>query len=181
MVDDVLAASPRLGTVRLLAVDGPSGAGKSTVAGAAAAELRSRGVEIALVPTDAFATWDDPVSWWPRLAGGVLDPLAAGRVGRYRALSWANGVPQPGELVTVGVTEVLIVEGVSAGRASVQPLLSHLCWVAGPDRSARLHRSVARDGPAHRANLGRWQAFEIGWFGVDRPDRRAHSWLHSSG
>jgi hypothetical protein len=119
------------------------------------------------VSTDAFATWDDPVGWWPRLVDGVLKPLAAGVEGAYRRMDWSSGVPRPGELVRVTVADVLVVEGVSSGRASVRPLLSHLCWVSGGPEAERLARSVARDGEASRAELGRWQRFERGWFAVD--------------
>ncbi len=153
--------------MRLLAVDGPSGAGKSTLASEVVAGLRARGCRTELVSTDAFATWDDPVGWWPRLVEGVLKPLAAGVEGGYRRTDWSSGVPQPGELVRVTAADVLVLEGVSSGRASVRPLLSHLCWISGGTEAERLARSVARDGEASRAELGRWQRFERGWFAVD--------------
>jgi hypothetical protein len=153
--------------VRVLAVDGPSGAGKSTLAGEVAAGLRSRGCRVEVVSTDAFATWDDPVGWWPRLVEGVLRPLADGVAGAYRRTDWSNGVPRPGELVQVTVPDVLVLEGVSSGRASARPLLSCLCWISGGTDAERLARSVARDGAAARAELERWQRFERGWFAVD--------------
>ena len=153
--------------MRLLAIDGPSGAGKSTLAAHVVAELTARGCRAALVSTDAFATWDDPVSWWPRLVDGVLRPLAAGRPGTYRRMDWTTGVPRPGELVRVAVPDVLVLEGVSSGRTSVRPLLSHLCWLSGGSAAERLTRTVARDGEAARAELGRWQRFERGWFAAD--------------
>jgi hypothetical protein len=167
LIDSVLSAPPRLGRVRLLAIDGPSGAGKSTFASQVVDELRGRQVNAALVSTDAFATWDDPVSWWPRLVEGVLAPLQAGNAGTYRRVDWSSGEPRPGELVRVDVPEVLVVEGVSSGRTSVRPLLSWLCWLDGGDSGARLARSVARDGEASRNDLRRWQRFEQGWFAVD--------------
>jgi hypothetical protein len=153
--------------VRVLAIDGPSGAGKSTLAARVVAGLRARGCRTALVGTDAFATWDDPVAWWPRLVDGVLRPLADGVAGAYRRMDWTTGVPRPGELVEVAVPDVLVLEGVSSGRTSVRALLSHLCWVSGPPEAARLARVVTRDGEAARAALARWQRFERGWFAVD--------------
>lgn len=157
----------------MLAIDGPSGAGKSTLAAQVVAGLRARGCRTELVSTDAFATWDDPVSWWPRLLDGVLRPLAAGRPGAYRRMDWTTGVPRPGALVRVAVPDVLVLEGVSSGRASARPLLSHLCWVDGGSAAARLARTVARDGAAARAELARWQRFEHGWFAVDGPSAAA--------
>lgn len=173
LVDEIvgmtLAAPPRLGGVRLVSVDGPSGAGKSTLA----RRLFAAFTNVALVSTDDFATWDDPVAWWSRLDKGVLRPLADGRLGRYQRIQWPNGVPRPGEWVTVDVPDVLVLEGVSAGRRSVQDRLSCLVWVDFADAPARLARSVRRDGEASRAYLSRWQEFEAGWFAVDAPAARA--------
>ncbi|SED79675.1 hypothetical protein SAMN04489727_9447 [Amycolatopsis tolypomycina] len=153
--------------MRVLAIDGPSGAGKSTLATQVVDGLTARGCRAALVSTDAFATWDDPVAWWPQLVDGVLRPLAAGVAGAYRQVDWTTGVPRPGELVRVAVPDVLVLEGVSSGRTSARPLLSHLCWLEGGSAAARLARTVARDGAAARAELARWQRFERGWFAVD--------------
>jgi hypothetical protein len=153
--------------VRLVAVDGPSGSGKSTVAGELVAELDRRGVRSTVVPTDHFATWVDPASWWPRLVEGVLTPVAGGEAGRYRRNDWSTGVPRPGDWVEVAVPEVLIVEGVSSGRRSVRPVLSCLAWVEVTPPSARLELSVTRDGADTRMDFVRWQAFEQGWFAVD--------------
>ena len=172
MVDGLLAGPPRLGPVRLLAIDGPSGAGKSTVAAELAAALGAT-----IVPTDHFATWTDPVSWWPRLVDGVLDPLRRGEPGRYRRMDWSGGVPRQGDEVTVAVPAVLILEGVSAGRYSVRPSLNFLAWVDAPDPAARLARAVARDGEHDRAALLAWQRFESGWFAVDGTAAAAYAHL----
>ncbi|WP_255638525.1 uridine kinase [Amycolatopsis sp. DSM 110486] len=158
----------------MLAIDGPSGAGKSTLAEAVVAEL---GTRAALVSTDAFATWDNPVAWWPQLERGVLEPLSAGRAGEYRRVDWTSGEPRPGELVTVGVPGVLVLEGVSSGRRSMRPRLSHLCWIEGGTAAERLERAVARDGEASRAHLRRWQLFEQGWFAVDGTPESAQTRL----
>ncbi|MEC3975135.1 uridine kinase [Amycolatopsis sp. H20-H5] len=156
-------------------MDGPSGAGKSTLAAAVSAELRAHGVRAGLIGTDDFATWDDPVSWWPRLVRGVLTPLSAGRAGGYRRMDWPGGQPRLGAFVAVEVPEVLILEGVSAGRRSVRPVLSQLHWVDGPAPPTRLKRVVSRDGEAAREELRRWQLFERGWFAVDGTREAADS------
>jgi uridine kinase len=154
--------------VKLIAVDGPSGAGKTTVARAMAEEMGAT-----VVPTDHFATWDDPVAWWPRLLDGVLDPLARGEPGRYRRMDWSEGWPRLGEWVTVEPADVLVVEGVSAARRSIASRLHLAIWVDGPGEAERLERAVARDGEASRAHLRRWQLFERGWFAVDDTRARA--------
>lgn len=163
LAGEILAAPARLGDVRLVAVDGPSGSGKSSFADQLVAELP----DAALVRTDDFATWDDPVSWWPRLVDGVFLPLSQGRPGRYRRTEWADGHPHPGRHVTVRVPRILLVEGVSAGRRSIRPRLSYLVWCEVPDHTERLARAVTRDGADSRQNLTNWQAFEAGWFAVD--------------
>jgi hypothetical protein len=50
-------------TTRVVAIDGHGGAGKSTLAKRLAKELG--GAQI--VETDDFASWDNPLNWWPRL------------------------------------------------------------------------------------------------------------------
>ncbi|MBB5807060.1 uridine kinase [Saccharothrix ecbatanensis] len=154
--------------MRLVAVDGPSGSGKSTYAASLAQESGA-----AVVPTDHFATWTDPVSWWPRLLADVLEPLWHGRAARYRRVDWTGGLPKPGPWVTVPASNVLIIEGVSAARRSIAPRLDEAIWVELPDPEERLRRAVARDGEASRKHLERWQAFERGWFAVDGTKARA--------
>ncbi|MGH3760047.1 uridine kinase family protein [Actinophytocola sp.] len=146
----------------LVAIDGPSGSGKSSLADELAAYLGAT-----IVRTDDFATWDDPVAWWPRLREGVLKPLARGRAGRYTRTEWTGGMPRPGEIITVNPPKVLLLEGVSAGRRSIRPALSALVWCEVPDRAERLARAVARDGESSRKPLAAWQKFEDGWFAVD--------------
>ena len=158
-----------LGRVSVIAIDGPSGSGKSVLADAIAADLRQAGIRTAVVSTDDFATWDEPVSWWPRLVAGVLAPLAGGRPGGYRRTEWTNGIPHPGAMIAVPVPEILLLEGVSAGRRSIRARLSTLIWCEHPDPAERLERAVARDGEACRGPLRAWQRFEEGWFAVDNP------------
>ena len=147
--------------MRIIAIDGPSGAGKSSYAAT---------LGLPVVPTDHFATWDDPVAWWPRLVDGVIEPLLRGSPGRYRRMDWSGGRPVLGAEVVVQPTEVLVVEGVSAGRRAAARWLSQLIWVEAADA---LERAVARDGPASRADLVRWKEFERGWFHVDGTRERA--------
>lgn len=170
IVDAVLAAPPRLGRTRLLVLDGPSGSGKSTRADALVAVLRGRGVSTALVRTDDLASWDEPVTWWPRLERGVLVPVAEGRAGRFTPTTW--DVPRCD--VEVPVTDVLVVEGVSSARRRVAARVSLALWVELVPAAARLERAVARDGEHERAHLRAWQRFEQGWFDVDGTRARAH-------
>ena len=170
-----LGAPPRLGGVRVVAIDGPSGSGKSTLARAV---VRAHPGAV-LIPTDDFATWDDPVAWWPRLEHGVLAPLGNGQPGRYQRMDWSDGPPKPGEWVAVPVADVLVVEGVSSGRRSVRDRLSCLVWVDLAGAAARLERAVTRDGERSRPHFVRWQRFEAGWFAVDDPAADAALKFHT--
>ncbi|WP_438388066.1 hypothetical protein [Actinopolyspora saharensis] len=180
VVREALRGPPGLGAVRLITVDGPSGAGKSTFADLVLARARAAGVDARLVRTDDFATWEQPVQWWPRLNTGVLEPLSRGVPGRYRRVEWPDGVPVDGAVVEVAVPEVLVLEGVSSGRRSIADRIGVAVWMRGPDPATRLERAVARDGgEAARAELVRWQEFERDWFESDRASERAHFSLHS--
>ncbi|CAL99606.1 hypothetical protein A8924_0652 [Saccharopolyspora erythraea NRRL 2338] len=159
--------------MRLVAVDGPSGSGKSVFARGLVAALRADGLRTALVPTDDFATWDEPVGWWPRLAEGVLDPLRRGEPGRYQRTEWPGGEPVLGAWVDVEVPDVLVVEGVSSARRAVADRLSLAIWVEVGDPALRLERAVARDGEWSRPHLLRWQEFERRWFAEDGAKHRA--------
>ncbi|GAB1515012.1 uridine kinase family protein [Actinophytocola sp. KF-1] len=166
---------PRLGRTRLVAVDGPSGSGKTTYAARLAGELGAT-----VVSTDDFATWDDPVSWWPRFVHDVLVPIELGKTAVYRRTEWTDGRPHPGALRRVEVPEVLVIEGVSAGRKSISDTLSHLVWCELPDETTRLERAVARDGDDARKHLLTWQDFERGWFAVDQTKARAETLIDGS-
>lgn len=155
-------------------MDGPSGAGKSTFAKTLAAQLNAT-----LIPTDHFATWDDPVAWWPRLRA-VLDKIAENEEATYRMTDWSEGFPKPGEDRTIRPTEILVVEGVSSARKSIADKLTAAIWVELEDADERLERAVARDGEKSREHLTRWQAFERGWFAVDGTKARADYVVTSS-
>lgn len=162
---------PRRG---LVAIDGPSGAGKSSLAAAlvarAVASARAAGrvdPPVALISTDFFATWDNPVAWWPELERDLLGPLLRGDSARYRPLDWSAGDPRPGPLRWLDWAPLVIVEGVSSARRSIAPRLDLALWVEGADSDTRLARALARDGAAIEPQLRDWQAFERGWFAVD--------------
>lgn len=159
---------PLLGRTRLIAVDGPSGSGKTTYAAELARELGA-----IVVSTDDFATWDDPVAWWPRLVEGVLAPIEQGRPGRYRRTEWTDGHPHPGEYRHVEVPEVLVIEGVSSGRQSIMSRLSLLVWCEVYDSRVRFGRVLERDGEGVRIPLLNWQNFERGWYAVDQTKSRS--------
>jgi uridine kinase len=153
-----------------VAIDGPGGAGKSTFA----ARLSRALGDAPILHTDDFASWDEPVDWWPRLEADALQPLAACQPATFVTSSWAPG--HSGEEVVVAPAEVILLEGVSSARRAVADRLSYAIWVdASP--AARLARGLARDGEAARAEWERWGAEEDAFYAADTPRARADVWV----
>jgi hypothetical protein len=57
---------------RIVAIDGLGGSGKSSFALRLSRELGGA----VIVQTDDFATWDNPIDWWPDLLEWVLIPIS---------------------------------------------------------------------------------------------------------
>ena len=148
----VLAAPPRLGPVRLVAVDGFAGSGKTTFAGRLAAALSAQ----VLHTDDLLEGWADTVSFWPRLDEWVLAPLRSGRSGRYHRYDWLHQ-RFGSQWHAVPLAPALVVEGVTSARAAVRPELTLSVWVDAP-KSVRTARGIARDG---EASLPLWQAWQV--------------------
>ncbi|MFD6217050.1 uridine kinase family protein [Nocardia salmonicida] len=167
--DDLAAlverTTPRLGSTKLVAVDGPGGAGKSTLAAQLAAVCAAT-----LLHTDDFASWDNQFDWWPRLEQQILSPIARGGVGRYQRYDWDTKTLT--EWHDVAPPAVLILEGVSAGRAVVRDRLSLLVWVQTPPE-VRLARGLDRDGDGALGLWQRWMADEDLHFAADRTREHA--------
>jgi uridine kinase len=163
----VLAAPPRLGPVRLVAVDGPSGAGKSAFAERLAAALeRQTARKVPIVRTDDLLDgWDDQFTFWSRLDRDVLGPLRAGRPGRYRRYDWHRG-RFGDEPVTVPAAPVVLIEGVSTARAAIRRELSLSVFLTAPS-GLRLTRALDRDGEGLRAYLEKWRLSEDRHFAAD--------------
>lgn len=63
LAEAVRSSSAPIGmATRIVAIDGPGGAGKSSLAAYLAQEL-----DAPVVHTDDFASWDNPIDWWPEL------------------------------------------------------------------------------------------------------------------
>jgi energy-coupling factor transporter ATP-binding protein EcfA2 len=170
----LLSRPAGVGRTRVGVVDGPSGSGKSTFARVWEQVLLERGtVFVFLFSSDLLATWADPFGWFDRFDDGVLAPLGAGRPGRVQLTDWTAGPPRPGSWLEFPVVDVLLLEGVSAGRSALGNRVGVSVWLEGADRAERLERAVARDGESSRVNLSRWQDAEDGFFERDRPADRA--------
>ena len=161
LVARIRVAAPRLGPVRLVAVDGPAGSGKSTLAATLADSLIAAGEDVRVLHLDdLYEGWAGLDGVWDRLEG-VLIPLSRGEVGRFRRYDWHtrdwaewNLVPPPG---------VLVVEGCGAAARAVDDRAVARIWVEAP-QSERQLRGLARDGEAMRAEWLAWMRAEAAHF-----------------
>jgi uridine kinase len=154
------------GEVRLVAIDGPGGAGKTTFAAGLSAALN----DCPVLHTDDFASWDEPLDWWPRMLAEALGPLARGKRAQFRRYDWE--ARRLGDEVVVEPEPVVIVEGVSSSRSEWAELLAFSIWIETPRRE-RLRRGLERDGPAFAEQWEVWMAAEDAYVARDRPEVRA--------
>jgi uridine kinase len=129
----------RPGPVRLVAVDGPGGSGKSTFAALLASELGNAPV----VHTDDFASWDNPIDWWPRLLEQVIEPLSRATRARYQRYDWPT--QSLAEWVDLDPAPVVVIEGVTSARMEWRDRLAFVVWIETP-HGERLRRGLERDG-----------------------------------
>jgi uridine kinase len=124
---------------KFIAVDGHGGSGKSTLAKALAEKI---GGEI--IHTDDFASFDNPINWWPLVIERVFDPIKNGaKVLNYpRSKWWVEHNPEP--VIDQPVTDYIILEGVSSLRKEFRQYLDFGIFVDTP-KDVCLKRGVARD------------------------------------
>jgi uridine kinase len=161
----ILSRPPRLGPVRLVAVDGPSGAGKTVFADRLAQRLNAPVVHT----DDLLDGWGDQFTFWTRLDDKVLQPLRQGRAAQYQPYRW-DPPGFGGEAVRIEPAGVIVMEGVSSARRVIRPELSLAVFITAPPH-LRWSRVVARDGTADvafPAYLERWRAAEDRHFAADR-------------
>ena len=167
----VLSAQPTLGSGRLVCVDGPAGSGKTTLAEALVRCLVEAGASVQLVHMDdVYAGWAGLKDGMETFAESVVDPLRLGVSGRYRRYDWEQGAYA--EQHEVPSCDVLVVEGVGAGAATYDDVITCLVWVKAP-RDARLARGLARDGEGMRQHWLSWRIEEDAMFDRERVEQRA--------
>jgi len=176
LVARVRAAEPRLPAAgaaepwrrtRLVCVDGPAGSGKSTLATQLALRFACQVVHL----DDLYEGWEaGPDGGARRLGEWVLEPLAAGRAGRYRRYDWVRG--EYAEAHDVEPAPVLIVEGCGAAARQVDGRAALRVWVEADD-AVRLERGLARDGADSRGHWLRWMADERAHYAAERTRERA--------
>jgi len=155
--------------VRVLAVDGRSGAGKTTLAGRLGGTVPGS----AVVHTDDVAWFHARFDWAALMRAGVLAPARRGKPVAFRPPPWDER-GRRGAVEVPAPCDLLIVEGVGAGRAELADLLDALVWVQSDAVVAR-ERGIARDGgdAAAVAEWDEWQGEEVPFLARDRPWERA--------
>jgi uridine kinase len=154
------------GPVRLVGVDGGGGAGKTTFA----ARLSRAAGDCQVVHTDDFASWDEPLEWWPRLLSEVIEPLLAGQAATYRHFEWDP--PRHTDEIRIEPALIVIIEGVSATRSEWADRLALSVWISTP-HATRLERGLTRDGDEAAERWAGWMAEEDAYAACDRPMDRA--------
>jgi uridine kinase len=164
LADRLRRLEPSCGPVRIVAVDGPSAAGKSTFS----AELSSALGGAPVVHSDDFPVpWDgDPLAWWPPLTALVLEPLSAGRTGRFRRYDWRHGTYA--EETEIPVAPVVVIEGVGAARAEAPAAFR--IWVEAP---CDVRRRRAAERGDDLAAWDHWAETEAKLFAADHTRERA--------
>ena len=152
---------------KIIAIDGAGGAGKTTLAAKLSAALG----DAPIIHQDDFASWDNPLNWWPRLIKQVLKPLSKNQTAHYARYDW-GGARRLAEWREVQPCEYLILEGVSASREVFRPYLAFSVWVETP-RVERLRRGLARDGEDARELWNKWMAEEDKYISREQPQERA--------
>ena len=143
---------------RIIAVDGAGGAGKSSLAEWLASRLRA-----SIIHTDDFASWNNPVDWWPELIELALKPLAAGQPARYQPTKWGD---EEKGLIVVRPGGTVVLEGVTASRRAFRPYLTYSIWI-----------EADRDGEGARAQWERWMKDEDRYIATERPADHADTVL----
>jgi len=161
IVAQIRSLEPTVGDRVAVGIDGCGGAGKSTFAAALWERLPSAQV----VSTDDFASWDEPIDWWPRMVEEVFWPLSQSRTAQYRRHDWVNRCLAE----TVAVNgKILLIEGVSSTRREFRPYLGMRIWIECP-AAVRLDRGLARDGADSVALWESWMAAEDRYVADHRP------------
>jgi uridine kinase len=168
-------AAAAAGRTVFIGVDGRAGSGKTTLAAAIAAAVPAA----VLVHVDDFAGPLVPEWDWPRFQEQVVDPLRAGRAGRYQRWEWNRD--EPAEWHDVPAGRVVVVEGVSATRSELDVPWALRIWVDAP-REVRLQRALERDGAAMLGHwLDVWMPSEEAYIAREHPQHRVDLLVEGTG
>lgn len=153
----IYKSSPEVGNTIFIAVDGHGGSGKSTLA-----EMLSAQFNAEIIHTDDFAGWDNPENWWPLVIERVFEPIKNGATAlNYpRSEWWETHNPEP--VFNQSVTDIMILEGVSALRSEFRSYISFGIFVDTPIDiclQRGFERDKGQDGKSDNEIKQMWQAW----------------------
>lgn len=130
---------PKTGEVLFIGIGGHGGSGKSTLA-----KLLGKRLNAEVIHADDFASWDNPVNWWPKVIDKVFKPIINGAktLSYERSKWWENHHPVPA--VDEPVTPIMIIEGVGVSRKEFKDYISLKIVVTAP-KEVCLERGFQRD------------------------------------
>lgn len=165
LVDRVVrAAGNPTGRPRIVAVDGRSAGGKSTLAARLAAAVPGA----AVIHTDDIAWHHSFFDWTDLLAGGLLEPVRRGAEVSFRPPAWDER-GRSGSISIPGMTSLVVVEGVGAGRRELMHLIDAVVWVQS-DQVEGERRGIARDlADGVNGDLSETIAFWHEWMSEELP------------
>jgi len=138
-------------------IDGPAGSGKTTIA----TEVAARVVATLVHMDSLYRGWDGLDAGSRIAAEEVVAPIASGSAASFKVWDWATAAA--GEPLTVGPTDLLIVEGVGSASASARSHASLVIWVEA-DADLRYQRAIERDGEVFASHWDAWAAQEVEHF-----------------
>lgn len=160
---------PVAGRPAVVAVDGRSAGGKTTVA-----DRLARAVPHAhVVHTDDVAWWHSFFGWTELMRSGVLEPVHRGAAVRFVPPAWTDR-GRPGAVVVPADADLVVVEGVGAGRRELSDLVDAVVWVQAPEE-VRWAREAARvaAGEVSADFVDEWQRAERPFLAAQRTWERA--------
>lgn len=178
LADRVLGVHPSVGRTRVVAVDGRAGSGKTSFAERLAGAVQSAGAGVATLHTDDLGSHADFYGWVPCLVSDVLEPLRAERTGVHSVYDWVSG--RADSRAEVPPVDVLVVDGVGAGRRELTGYLAYTIWIEMNPRAAfarGLRRDLAEHGEEMRRKLvafwDEWRRAEASFLSDQRTWERA--------
>ncbi|WP_198654460.1 uridine kinase family protein [Nocardia aurea] len=181
----ITAARSEGSAVALVGIDGRGGSGKSTLA----RQLADGWSGVTVIEMDDFYL---PRNQRPddtskpganfdryRLISEVLEPLRAGRHGKYQRYDWNRD--ELAEWHEVDPAGLVIVEGVYSTSSLLRDYFDFKAWVDA-SYEVRLARGVARDGEEMRSTwVDKWMPTEDVYVALEEPQRFADLIVDGSG
>ena len=126
-----------------------------------------------IVHTDDVAWWHSCFDWADLLAGGILEPLRSGRSVAYRPPAWDER-DRPGAIEVPASAELVIIEGVGAGRRELTDLIDGVVWVqANPVVTQQREAARIAAGETDAESYARWMREEQPFVADQRAWERA--------